>query len=155
MAHAYIKHPDINSGNKVRLPTSSIVVSGSCNLDTDPSVNLEKTIEVHKGSFENPVYQVRNLKISDHQNSLSSDILNYRQVLQLYKSKFNGSNPIRLFIEIGPHNDYNLLPCLSEEDINEGIPVVIDTFSHDLDTERAKDAKITEMSLTLVETGTE
>ena len=86
MAEVTITHPDINSGNSVRILCNGVTVSGNKNVDSTPNANIGTgPVEVQTQSFENLTYNINGINYTEESGTLTWD-----NVLTLYKSKYTG-----------------------------------------------------------------
>ena len=127
-----------------RIYASGIKYSGAKNVSSDPNPGSFNIVESQTQSLENPKIVVDNVSIENDSGSLT-----IANILDMYKHKYDGGNPIVLFIHYGSNNENTLLNFDKE---TTGINVVLEDFTIDLDTTSIRDAQKPVISLEFVET---
>jgi len=135
-----LTHADI--GTDVKVLCNNVLVSGNKNNDSKPDIASDTLTEVQTQSFENPKYVLSNINITGDSGSLT-----YTHILNLYKLRYIGTNPVVLKIQYGAGTT---VPSLTES--TSGINVVLDSFSVNFDTKETKNAYIPTATLTFKET---
>jgi len=131
-----IKHPDINSGDYVRILCDKVTAAGSVNLDASPDLNSTTISDVQTQTFENVAYSIAGVRIT-----AQADTLSYSDILTLYKSKYNSdTNVTHLVVNFGTTDtDGNFDPTVYQTLVGSAltapteIPVVLKSFSFPID----------------------
>ena len=121
---------------------NSVTVSGKKNNIVKPRVNGDDLAYVQTQSYENLKYIISGVNFTGVAGSFA-----YTDLLELYKVKYDGTNPIIMRVVYG--NNITL-PNLSEA--TTGIYVMLDDFSFPIDVTATKDGYIPKASLTFTET---
>ena len=108
------------------------------NNDGKPDANNTEAYEVQTQSFDNPVYRLQNAQLTG--------TLTYSVLLNMAKNKYTGSNAITLKVNYG--GTYLVASDVS----TTSIPVVIDSFSVNINHKDSKEGTIPSYNITLRET---
>lgn len=142
MAYVKITHPDINSGSPVYILCNNVTVSGTKKLDTTPNVNIQDgPVEVQTQSFENLNYSINGIHFTGESGTLT-----WLDLLTLYKSKYDGTNPAVLNVSYGTN------VILSGLSASTDINVVLKSLNFPLSTADSKNAYQPIGTISFVET---
>ena len=137
-----ITHPDINSGNPVKVLAQTVKISGQKNVNVTPSVNILQMTRALTQSFENPVYSISPVYVTGQAGTLT-----YNDVIVLYKMRYDNTNaPI---LNVTYDGDKQLVGVDSG---STDIKVILQDYSFDLNAKESRDAYRPKLSLKFVET---
>jgi hypothetical protein len=145
MAYIKLKHPSIthnlDTAGFVTLMGAKVNYSGKKNNSAEPNANGNDIVEVQTQSYDNPRLIISNIKLHD------TTYLNIKDIYALYKSRYDGSNPIELKIAYG--YDDIVFPGLLQD---TSVWVILDNFNIDLDARNSDQAYMPIASLSFIET---
>ncbi len=142
-----LTHPEINSGNPVRVMCQKVTVGGKKNVDSKPNANIDGPVEVQTLAYENLSINLTGVRFMNiTTNDLSSTTANPRNTIQtltyphlltLYKEAYDGTSGTQIVLNVsyGRNGDITDLVGLSN---SANIPVVIESFSLPIDTAATK-----------------
>lgn len=146
----YSGFPDKGSGSgddqKTRVvPCRSIKVGGQKNLSNKPNANIAGPAEVHTQTYENLTYSVSGIYLIPNETNKTNQYIDWDDIMALYKTKYNGTNPAILNITYGGNDLVGL-------ENSKDIKVVIDSPNMTFDTSDSKNAYMPSGTLNFIET---
>jgi len=161
MAKAIVKisHPDINSGNPVRIMCNNVSVSGKKNNIVKPNANLGVFAEVQTQSVENLKYTISGIDFVPYtvsltdENNVAINPFTYNHMITLYKVKFAGLDDAtypqaKLNVIYG-----NAINLVAGSDLSTtDIPVVLETPGFNISAQNTDKGYMPNGSITFVET---
>ena len=102
---------------------NSVQPAWTNNLEGKPDANGTSAVEVHTNSFENPMYNIQGVVITEEAGTLT-----YAALLTMAKVKYDGTSTTRitLTVDYGENSAKNLV---SSDGSTTAIPVVVKSFS--------------------------
>jgi hypothetical protein len=147
MASVRIKQAGINSNNWVTVYCGAVIVNATKNLTTEPNATGTSIIEVQTESAANPTFTLRDVVVDNTVAGLASSTLTYNQLQYLYRTKYDGTNPIYLEITVGTST-----VITGYDGATSPIPTVMANYAYPFDVSDSRNAKLSSFNLTLIET---
>lgn len=136
------------TGSPVRVLCSSVTVGLKKNLSNKPIENGTNLAEINTLSFNNPTYTLNNVKITG-----ASGTLTFKNMLELLKLNYDGTNAPTLTITYGPSTTLEHMEADNNLAITaEAIPVILDAGSIVISAEDSRNGYLPMASLTFIET---
>jgi hypothetical protein len=137
-----LTHPNINGGSPVRLLCNDVRIAGKKNVNAQPSVNVTQISRALTQSFENPVYTINPVYITNDSNTFT-----YEDCLVLYKMRYDNTNAAILNVRFG-NNRF----LVSADTQSTNIKVLLEDYTYNINARDSKDGYRPKLDLKLVET---
>ena len=144
---AYVKIIDTSlasSGDEYRIFCSNVKLSGKRAVDVKPYANADGPVAAQTLAYENVKYIISGI---DWVNTTIG--LNYTRLMNMYKTGYNGANKTLLYVYLG---DNNTTPFPDMDGGTSGIPVILESFTMNMDAKESKDAYMPSLTMTFTET---
>lgn len=143
-ANILLTHTAVNGGTPATIICDKVTVSGKKNIIQKPYANGLSLSEVQTKSFENLKYVISGVHLTDGTN-----ILDWDDVLALYKASYDGTDAATLNITYGKTGAEKVLNGLSA---STDIKVILETPSLPIDARDSKGGYLPVATLTFIET---
>lgn len=125
-----------------------VQVAFTANTTAKPKVNAGSVTEVQTHGFENPLYTLQGVQLTEESSTLT-----YGAILSMAKNKYDGTNGITLTVNYGVSADKLLV---ASDGVTTAIPVVVKSFNFPIPVadiyEGASRFHLPVLSITLQET---
>jgi hypothetical protein len=126
---------------------TSVNVSGKKSLELSPSANVEGPVKIQTQSQENLIYAIKGV----HFPVNTPTVFTWQNLLELYRHKFDNTNPAYLEVTYGTFGGATNLT--GQNYVLTKIPVILDSFNFPIDVGDSRDGYMPVGSITLKETG--
>lgn len=147
MVGVRLKQAGINSGNWITIYCTGVIVNGTKNLTSEPNATGTSMVEVQVESSSNPAYTIKDVIVDNTTTGLVSNTLTYNQLQYLYRTRYDGTNPIYLEITVSGGTIIR-----GYDGSTQPIPTVLASYAYPFDVTDSKNAKQSSFNLTLLET---
>lgn len=132
----------IYNGTTYTVNNTGVTVGGKTNLYNKPDTNGTTVVEVQTQGFNNPTYVLQGVHFTGKAGTLT-----YPALLNMYKHRYTGSNPIYLLVSYGASDN-----LVASDGVSTSIPVVLDSFNFPINTQDTRDGYMPVGSINFVET---
>jgi hypothetical protein len=136
----------IHNGTTYTVNNTGVTVGGQTNIFNKPNTNGTEVVEIQTQSFNNPTYVLQGVHFTGKAGTLT-----YSALLDMYKHRYTGSNPIYLMVSYGAiaSSDNTLV---ASDGVTTSIPVVMTSFNFPINTQDTRDGYMPVGSINFVET---